>query len=289
MIPAGRSQDAKRSSYSPPKTTGEIDNPEITESSGVAASKCQADVFWTHNDSGDDAYLYAINRKGGRLGTWKVPNAENTDWEDIASHKDAAGKCFIYIGEIGDNERKRPEHKVYRVAEPTVLPENADSTKKQPLETAPAESLKFRYPDANQDAETLMVDPSSADIYVVTKKISGPAGVYRLKSDFGNPDTANAEKIADVSMPAVPNGYVTGGDISPDGRRVIICDYSAAYEFTLPAGAKSLDDIWKQTPESVDVGKRKTGEAVCYTQDGNSLILTTEGKNKPVIEVVRKP
>lgn len=279
---------ASSSSYGSARTTGTITDGEITESSGIAASKCQTDVYWTHNDSGDDAYIFALNKNGTKLGTWKVTNAENVDWEDIALHKDNAGKCFIYIGEIGDNESKRDERVIYRVAEPKAGLENASATKQQPLTSEPAETIRFTYPDRRHNAETLLVHPKTADIYIVTKRVSGPAGVYRLKSVFGKDGTVKAEKVADVSVPAIPNGFLTGGDISPDGKRVVICDYSGAYEFTLPMDSKNFDDIWLQTPEIIDVGKRKTGEAVTYSPDGNSIILTSEGRNSPIIEVLRK-
>src|SRR6188768_498599 len=71
--------------YDPPVVIGTIRSDDITESSGIAASRCQRDVLWTHNDSGDDAFIYAISPKGNSLGTWKVSGAQNFDWEDIAS------------------------------------------------------------------------------------------------------------------------------------------------------------------------------------------------------------
>lgn len=276
------------SRYSPPITIGKIANPEVNESSGLVASECQMDVLWTHNDSGDDAFIYAISKSGGRLGTWRVIGASNTDWEDIASFRDNNGNCFLYIGEIGDNANMRDEHTIYRLPEPIVKPADSNSTKKEPVETERAEALRFSYPDSNHDAETLLVKPKTADVYVITKRISGTAGVYRIRSEYGNNEAVKAEKIADISMPAIPNGFVTGGDISPDGRSVVICDYAGAYEFTLPDNVDDFDQIWKQTPESIDVGKRKIGEAIAYTPDGFALILTSEGKNSPMIEIKRK-
>lgn len=274
--------------YSPPIITGKISNPEITESSGLAASKCQPDVYWTHNDSGDDAFIYAINRSGGRLGTWRVIGASNVDWEDIALFKDSQGNCTIYIAEIGDNSNKRIEHIIYRLPEPTVTLADADSSRQGPRETGHSEAIRFSYPDSNHNAETLLIEPKTANIYVVTKSIAGPAGVYRIRSEYGTNQIVKAEKIAEISMPAIPNGLVTGGAISPDGRCVVICDYSGAYELTLPDKSKDFDEIWRQPPESIDVGKRNIGEAITYTADGLSLILTSEGKKSPVIEVKRK-
>ncbi|MEP6786997.1 MAG: hypothetical protein ABJB40_01100 [Acidobacteriota bacterium] len=268
--------------------TGSIKSKDITESSGLAASRCQSNVLWTHNDSGDDAFIFAINTSGDNLGTWKVANAQNIDWEDIAAYKDKSGKCFIYIGEIGDNKVQRHEHVIYRIPEPLIVKENASSTRKDPLTAANAETVRFSYPDYEQDAETLMVNPKTADIYVVTKRISGPAGVYRIRPDFNNAEVQKAEKVAELSVPAIPNGFLTGGDISPDGRLLIICDYTEAYEFVLPENSTNFDDIWKVQPEPVDLGKRKGGESVTYNVDGTSIFAGSEGANSPVIEVKRR-
>ncbi|MEO6655533.1 MAG: hypothetical protein ABIO36_05580 [Pyrinomonadaceae bacterium] len=276
------------SSYGQPNVVGTIKSADITESSGLAASPCQNNVFWTHNDSGDDAFIFAINASGDNLGTWKIPNAQNIDWEDIAANKDQSGKCFIYIGEIGDNKSKRHEHAVYRVPEPLILPENADTTRQNPLLSADPDVIRFSYPDYDQDAETLMVHPKTGEIYVITKRVSGPAAVYRLKPDFNNEQPQTAQLIAAISVPAVPNGFLTGGDISPDGRRVIICDYTQAYEFVLRDNSQSFDEIWKQTPEPIDLGKRKIGESVCYSVDATSIFATSEGNKSPVFEVKRR-
>lgn len=275
------------SHFGPPTVIGTIKSPDITESSGIAASRCQNNVLWTHNDSGDDAFIFAINLKGENLGTWKLPNAHNIDWEDIAAFKDKGGKCFLYIGEIGDNKAKREEHVIYRITEPKITMAASVTTRQSPLFTENAEILRFNYPDFNQDAETLMVQPKTGDIYVVTKRVSGPAGVYRLKPAFGI-ETVKANKITEISVPAIPNGFVTGGDFSPDGQHVIICDYTRVYEWTSPENSSNFDDIWQQNPESIDLGSRKEGEAVSYNLDGTIIYATSEGKSSPLIEVKRK-
>lgn len=274
--------------YLPPKNVGSIADPEIAESSGLIASKCQPDVFWTHNDSGDDAFIYALRKTGAKLGTWHVTGAQNIDWEDIAGYKDNTGKCFIYIGEIGDNQSRRAEHVIYRIREPRITPDAAGSTRAQPVEADKADVIRFTYPDGNHDAETILVNPNTADIYVISKRIDGPAGVYRLRSDFGIEQVVKAEKVADLSVPAVPNGFLTGGDISPDGKHLAISDYAAGYEFTLPESAKNFDEIWTQEPEVVDLGKRKVGESVCYSPDGNAIYASSEGKGAPIYEIVRR-
>jgi hypothetical protein len=93
------------------------------------------------------------------------------------------------------------------------------------------------------------------------------------------------EKVTEISVPAIPNGLLTGGDISPDGRRIILCDYTQAYELRLPDASTNFDDIWGQEPEPVDLGKRAAGEAVSYNINGTSIFATSEKKHSPVIEV----
>lgn len=277
--------DLDRSDYGKPQTPGRVRSGEIEESSGVAASRCQPNILWTHNDSGDGPYVFAMDGTGRDLGTWKIENAENIDWEDIAEFKDANGKCFLYLGDTG-NSRKEPRttHQIYRVAEPTVPEGGAGSTRKAPLLTSLAEAITFSYPDGPHDAEALMVHPETGEIYLVTKSRDTPAGVYKFAPFLGG-QLVRPEKIANITVPAIPNGFLTGGDIAPDGRRLVLCDYFAGYELALPSDAKSFDEIWKQKPAVIDLDGRNQGEAIGYSSDGRSLFATSEGKDQPLIRV----
>ena len=269
--------------YSLPKVVGNIHGDDINESSGLSASKCSTNIFWTHNDSGGGAVVYALDSSGGRKGNWKVPEAENKDWEDIAEFKDRSGKCFLYIGDIGNNGLKRSELTIYRVPEPIVTAPG--STSGTFYETATPERLRFTYPDGPHNAEALLVHPTSGDIYVITKRADGPAAVYRIPPRFDTGSPIIAERLSDIKVPAIPNGLITGGDISPDGRRVILCDYSGGYEYCLPDGTDDFDVIWHQFPDPVDIGDRLVGEAVCYAADGRSIFATSENAGSPFIRV----
>ena len=280
--PGGPSSD-----YEKPVVVGRIESNEITESSGLASSLCQPGILWTHNDSGDDAFIFAINSKGERLGTWLVKDARNDDWEDIASYKDPTGTCYLYIGDIGNNKGDSSHQTIFRVKEPGVSADAESSSKKSPLDTEPAAPALFKYPEAVHDAETLMVLQATGDVYIMTKRVDGPSAVFKIQPQFGSGAATVAQRVGEVSLPAVPNGLLTGGAISPDGKRVIICDYSSAYELQLGTST-NFDDIWKQKPVPVNLGERKQGEAVTFSADGGSIFATSEKKNSPVIEVKRK-
>lgn len=281
--------DAETSPYDEPQVVGEIVSREIIESSGLAASQCQEGVLWTHNDSGDGPFIYAIDISGKTLGVWKVDGAIHTDWEDIALRRDETGTCHLYIGDIGNTDSLgRTLHNVYRIKEPVILPERPNDKKDAAADTEPAETLEFRYPDSNHDAESLLVHPATGNIYVLIKSLESASAIFKLAPGFGGKQTQIATRLGDFSLPAIPRGSVTGGSIAPDGTRLVLSDYSAAYEISLPSGAHDFDEIWTQRPIAFSLGKRRQGEAITYSRDGMSIFATSEKQNAPIIQVRRK-
>ena len=284
----GSETAANASPYKAPEILARINSPEINESSGLAVSRCQDNVFWTHNDSGGGPFIYAFDSKGETLGVWRVLEASNVDWEDMATSVTADGKCYLYIGDIGDNEKKHEVLTIYRFAEPTVPANSSNLSREKAISIEKADRLTFKYPNTPNNAEALLVNPLTGSMYVVTKAASGPAEVFRLEAKFNSGETQAAAKVADISLPASPIGFVTGGAISPDGRSLALCDYSAGYEFSLPTNASSFDEIWFQTPSRFDLGPRLIGESVAFGADSNAVFATTEKRRAPLIRVERK-
>ena len=68
---------------------------------------------------------------------------------------------------------------------------------------------------------------------------------------------------------------VTGADLSPDGRRLIISTYGPSYELTR-TGDETWADVFKKQPRRIDMPRRRQGESICYDTDGESLLLTSE-------------
>lgn len=273
--------------FGKPEVIGKISSKEIEESSGLVNSRCNPDILWTHNDSGNSAHIYALDKTGKKLGTWKVTGAKNDDWEDIATIKNKQGECFLYIGNIGNNVRTRNVFTIYKVKEPKVLQKDISSSDKNLLISEKAEAINFTYPTVRRDAEALLVHPETLDIYILTKRFSGASGVYRL-SGYEPGKTNQLEQVSDFSLPALPNGLVTGGEISPDGKRIILCDYFNAYEIEIDMDEKDFDEIWKDEPSIIELGERKQGEAICYSADAASIFATSEKVDSPIIEVKRK-
>jgi hypothetical protein len=275
-------------SYGQPTTLATIKDKSISESSGLVASRLTPGAYWTHNDSGDGPLIYAINTRGDSLGAFRVNGAQARDWEDIAAGPGPQpNRSYLYIGDTGDNGGVRPEVTVYRVAEPALSGTTQKFTKKNPGSTEPAEAIKLKYPDGKHDAEALLVHPRTGNIYIVTKVLLVNPGVYEAVGPFTAGTTITMRRVGEVHVPSVFGGAITGGSISPDGRHVALCDYFQGYEIVLPAGNSDFNDIWKQKMTGFDLGKRKQGEAITYRLDGKALLATSEGKQPPLIQVLR--
>jgi hypothetical protein len=232
--------------------------------------------------------IYAFDTRGDSLGAFRVNGAQARDWEDIAAGPGPqANRSYLYIGDIGDNDAVRPEVIVYRVAEPALSAATRKFTKKSPGSTEAAEAIRLKYPDGKHDAEALLVHPRTGNIYIVTKVVIANAGVYEAVAPFRAGQSITMRGIGEVHVPSIFGGVITGGSISPDGRRVALCDYFQGYEIVLPARSSNFDDIWKERMIGFDLGKRKQGESITYRLDGKALLATSEGKESPVIQVLR--
>lgn len=274
--------------YGPPSTIATIKEKSISESSGLVASRSTPGVYWTHNDSGDGPFIYAFDTHGDSRGIFRVTGAQARDWEDIAAGPGPqANKSYLYIGDIGDNNKTRDEVIVYRVVEPTLNAATQKQTKARPGSTGAAETIRLKYPDGKHDAEALLVHPTSGNIYIVTKVLLANPVVYEAAAPFTAGKVVTMKRIGEVRVPSLFGGVITGGSVSPDGRRVALCDYFQGYELVLPAGSKDFNGIWKQKMTGFDLGKRKQGESITYRLDGKAFLATSEGKQSPLTQVVR--
>ena len=269
------------------KVVAHIQAAGLTESSGLAASRSHPGVFWSHNDSASGPYLFAFDRTGRSLGRWTVAGARNYDWEDLSvGPGPKKGTSYLYIGDIGDNTYRRKSILVYRIPEPD--PASPSRV------TAVSEKFRFQYPDGPHDAEALLVHPRSGHLYIVTKARGHDVVTRVFKSSPPvEGKIATLEQVTDLQLPggsllSLLMGRVTGGAISPDGRRVLLCDYSSGWEAVLPAGARNFDAVWQATWAQIDLGVRDQGEAVTYGPDGMSVFATSEGTAPSLVEAIRE-
>ena len=255
-----------------------LQDKSIDELSGLAASRRYPGLLWGHNDSGDSARLFAINEKGETVATVNFDGLEARDWEDITF---AGG--WIYVAEIGDNFAVNGNIKVYRLREPDLNPDKTGQN--IDLKAGSWETMTLSYPDGARDAETLAATPDG-HLLIVSKNKKG-SNFYQLKRPWSNGQIAVLDEIfdnVDIGETGWLTRLVTGGDLSPDGRELTLITYAQLYQFDLatPYDFKSLQ---LDKPRVRELPPLKQCESVCYSADGQSLWVSSEGKRAPLWEM----
>jgi len=261
-----------------------IQDPEIRESSGVAVSARSDDVLFTHNDSGDAPRFFAIDNAGCTLGRYTLTGAEAIDWEDMAAGPEHKGKPTLWLADVGDNGGVRASISIYRVTEP-----KAQGSCAAPVdEELAATRFELQYADGPHDAEALLVHPKNGRIFIATKGVS--AQVYAAPKRLRTGAVNMLEPVAPLE-PRV--GLVTAGDFAPDGKHVVLRNYSEAFEWRVRDGdlGATLNKAPLREPIVIALPQTIQGEAIAYTADGDALLVTTEdplGTGAPVYRVPRQ-
>jgi hypothetical protein len=260
---------------------GVIQSPQITEASGLVASRKNTGVLWTHNDNGP-ACVYAITPEGKLLGTYNLAGARVHNWEDIAIGPGQEPNIdYLYVGDIGDNNAKRKNVVIYLVEEPNV---DANQTPVNATLSG-VEEMKLAYPDGPRDAETLLLDPFSKDIYIISKE--SVSKVYRAaypSSPKGYAGTRPQSITAKTTLEYVaklPWGTATGGDISPDGNMIIVRNYLSASVWMRPKEGQ-LWGAFGGNECKAPLILESQGEAICFDTNGSGYYTTSEHKHQPI-------
>jgi hypothetical protein len=258
------------------RVLSELSDPAVDESSGLAISRIDPDLFWTHNDSGDQARLYAFGRDGTSRGTVRLEGVKARDWEDMASVT-LDGQPWLIIGDIGDNNRRYKNYHIHMVREPRLT-----GDVRREVAVKPNRVITFRYPDGSRDAEGLAIDPPTKTIYLVSKRFGGGARIYALALADVKGGVVNVVK----PVAAWNRSAATAMDISADGRYAVILTYGDAYQFERLSG-ESWAEAFNREPILTPMPYRQQGEAICYGSDNRTLYLTSERTPTPLWEVLR--
>ncbi len=245
-----------------------LSDPRIAESSSLVAASDGVHLYTT-NDSGDSARVFVLDRAGRTVAVHVLPGVQAVDVEDAALGPGPA----LYLADTGDNTGARRDVLLHVLPEPGTGPVDV-------------RTVRLTYEDEAHDAEALLVHPRTGQVLVVTKSVFGPAayevrdGVLRraaavrvgLTGTRGGPEPAAAAQL-----------LVTGGAVSPDGRRLALRTYTDAYVYEVPGD--DLAAALGGSPTVVPLPATPQGEALTWTRDGRALLTSTEGVRAPVHRV----
>jgi hypothetical protein len=258
--------------FAPGTSQGTVTIPGLAEASGIIASRNNDSVLWTHNDSGDSARIFALDTEGRHLGTYTLLGAANVDYEDIAlGPGPITNVLYLYVGDIGDNTEARANIKVYQIPEPAVYSRQYLNPVSASLKGVRA--LTLTYPDGPHNAEALLVDPWTGDLFIATKHAT-TSGIYQATK-------ANLDATTSLTLTFVRTinfDVVSGGDISPTGLELILRQENFARLWTRLPG-QTISNALASTPVSILVIGTPTepnGEAVGFDAIGSGYYTLSD-------------
>lgn len=256
----------------PAREFGKIEGKKLDEISGCAISKLNPGILWVHNDGGTNS-VYAIRVNGKVVARVDLP-FDMIDLEDIAIGPHPHAKSdFLYLGDIGDNDQDRDSIRVIAFPEPLLNVHVAE------IRIPYLELYSLTYPDAAHDAETLLFDPIEGALLIVTKSDSG-ARLYGFDlAPLGHSGRNHLNAMGDLSV-----SKVSGGDISRDGRHLILRRNDRGWLWTRRRG-RSLGETFSENPNEVTVrgsSQGPNGESIGFVPDRGGYFTISEGKNETI-------
>ena len=222
---------------------------DIIESSGLAVAD---GLVVTTNDSGDTGRVFTVDPATGKTVGVTGWAEDPQDVEALAPLDDNE----VWVGDIGDNSESRD---TIQVAPVPVGPGN---------DGIDGPIYDLAYPDGPHDAETLMTDPTTGRLYVATKGVLGGT-LYAVPADLSRDRVNQLRPVGDV-LP-----IATDGTFLPDGKHLVIRNYSVAAVYAFP----SLDKV-----DQFQLPDQPQGEGLAVDSDG-SLLLSSEGLHSEVLRV----
>jgi len=264
------------------QVVGRLEASRLDEASGIQAGA--NGTFFLHNDEG--SRLFFIDATGRDLGSAKIEDAKNRDWEDITRVPGPDGPLLV-IGDIGDNRAVRKQVSLYFLRESSLDNDNGEARAQH--------RLRVSYPDGPRDVEAMAYDPVDSRLLLLSKR-DQPPRLYGLPLDLALwQHEMEAEFLGEVPgfRPPTRTDIVrnptrglwvsqpTGMDISPDGRLAAVLTYRSLYLFRRE-GAESWVEAFQRQPLEYIGPPGTHDEAVSFSLDGRSVFVTTERRPAPL-------
>ncbi|GAB2562086.1 hypothetical protein GCM10027085_62060 [Spirosoma aerophilum] len=233
----------------------------VDEASGLVDSRSMNGQLWVQEDGGTPAQLSLLAHDGSLTGRYALPGTTNRDWEDLTiGPGPQPNTTYLYLADLGDNNATNDVNTIYRFAEPGSLSEPVHDLTQ----------IQFRYPDGARDAETLLLDPLTRDLWIVTKRET-KVQLYRLAYPQSTSSISLAERIGELSL-----SLVTGGSLSADGSEIILKTYTGLYYWTRQPGESVGQTLLRAEPRQLGYQIEPQGETVCFDKEGKGFFTLSE-------------
>jgi hypothetical protein len=192
---------------------------EIGESSGLEIG--QGDTYWTHNDKGDQPWLFLLSSEGKLLRKVFIKNVTAKDLEDLTIEEDK----FMYVGDFGNNKNDRQDLRIYKIRlewlyqQDTVIPETIHFSYEDQRIFPPKKA------DRNFDCEAFFWYRGQLYLFTKNRGDSGYTKCYGM-------NTTQEKQVARLIDSFMTGNWVTSADISPLGNKMALLCGPVLYVFT---------------------------------------------------------
>lgn len=257
----------------------------LPEASGMARSHRYPGALWLINDGDHEGKLHLWRpQQPGEVQSWPVSGMSIRDWEGLASFQ-RGGQNWLAIGDFGDNEGRHDQVSIGFLAEPAAEDEMAVVRRE----------LKFTLPGGPADIEALMYDAVGDQFLLVTKRerpprlltlsLDGPDGFVQQARDAGR--LSGYEPPGAAAVAADPHmgrwlNQPTGGDTSPDGKRLAILTYDGIYLYARPDHGSWPTALRQPADRVLRITRLPQQEALGFLDD-HTLVITSENLPAPLL------
>ncbi|MBC7412282.1 MAG: T9SS type A sorting domain-containing protein [Bacteroidia bacterium] len=208
----------------------------VNESSGIEVNPADTSKIWTHNDSGDSAYVYQVTTQGQLLRKIIIGTGKAVDIEDIT--RDDAGN--YYIADVGNNNNNRTNLIIHKVA-------NLDTVTTKAVNN---DKIFFSYPD-----QTLFPPPAAMQNFDCEALFHYNKHLYLFSKNKGNstfvrmysvPDSAGtyvATLVDSVDIGTNIGSWITAADMSPDHSKIALLSDNSLHVFSNYTGVNFFGGI----------------------------------------------
>lgn len=237
----------------------------LKEVSGIQYDKNE-DAFWMLNDSNNASSIYLVSETGKIIREVKM-NAENTDWEDIT--QDAGGN--VYVGDFGNNGNIRTDLVILKIAAADL--KNTEKVVPEKIQFYYPEQKKFPPKKKYYDTEGFF--EWNGFFYIFTKsRVKGKIGRTFLYKVPNQPGKHAAERISDFTTCPGQGCWITGADISKDGKKVVLLNHTAAWVFSNFKG----DDFFSGDAKEFPFGHDSQKESITF-KNSTTIYIADEGES----------
>lgn len=231
----------------------------LDEASGLAASVANLGLLWVNEDSQRPTAIHLIQQNGEYRKKVFIKNVTNRDWEEMAlADGPTAGKKYLYIAETGDNDQVYTEYAFYRFEEPLASVDTVFQS----------DVIRFKYADGSHDSEAFFVDPTTKDIYLITKR-EAKSRVYKLSYPQSTTSINTATFVTELQY-----NMATAASYSSQGE-LLIKNYSDIYYYKRGAG-QSIADMLNPGIIKLQYNPEPQGEAISFAADDSGFFTLSE-------------